>query len=396
MSHSAASRPTVLVFIRHYLPGFEFGGPVRSVSNLVENLGDSFAFRIVTLDRDVSSRQPHEGITPDEWTDVGKAKVYYASPEACSMRGQALLMKRTAHDLIYLNSFFDKRFTVWPLLARRLGLVERRPTVLAPRGEFSEGAIRLKRWKKAPFLSVAMAAGLFNDLVWQASSEYEADDIRRRLGNRAGRIVIASNLPQTAAFPKPAEVRRNAAEPLRVLFLSRITHKKNLDFAIRALAGVRHPVAFTIAGTMEHPGYWAECNDLLRRLPPHVQASYMGPVNPSDVPRVMAGHDLFFLPTRGENYGHVIAEALQAGTPALISDATPWKGLAQFGAGWDLPLLSESAFAERIDECADMPEQAYRQLRQRASEFATQFIERSASVAMTRHMFMDALACPSR
>ena len=52
----------------------------------------------------------------------------------------------------------------------------------------------------------------------------------------------------------------------------------------------------------------------------------------------MAANDLFFLPTRGENFGHVIAEALSVGTPVLISDQTPWRKLAAVGLGHDLPL----------------------------------------------------------
>ena len=38
--------------------------------------------------------------------------------------------------------------------------------------------------------------------------------------------------------------------------------------------------------------------------------------------------DLFLLPTGGENFGHAIFEALACGVPALISDQTPWRGLA--------------------------------------------------------------------
>ena len=34
-------------------------------------------------------------------------------------------------------------------------------------------------------------------------------------------------------------------------------------------------------------------------------------------------YDLLFLPTKGENFGHVILESMSAGTPVLISDTTP-------------------------------------------------------------------------
>jgi glycosyltransferase involved in cell wall biosynthesis len=58
-----------------------------------------------------------------------------------------------------------------------------------------------------------------------------------------------------------------------------------------------------------------------------------------------------FLPSLGENFGHVIVEALSAGCPILISDRTPWRGLAERGVGWDLPLEDPAGFRGVIDAC---------------------------------------------
>jgi hypothetical protein len=76
-------------------------------------------------------------------------------------------------------------FTLHPLLARRLHLVPARPTVLAPRGEFSHGALMLKRFKKTVYRTATRLARLDRRLIWQASSDYEATDIQRFLGSRA-------------------------------------------------------------------------------------------------------------------------------------------------------------------------------------------------------------------
>ena len=47
-----------------------------------------------------------------------------------------------------------------------------------------------------------------------------------------------------------------------------------------------------------------------------------------------ASADLFVLPTKGENFGMVVAEALAAGTPVVCTSAAPWADLSRFGAGW--------------------------------------------------------------
>ena len=48
-------RPIILSFAGHYLPGYKAGGPIRSIANMVDQLGDEFDFRIVAGDRDLGS-----------------------------------------------------------------------------------------------------------------------------------------------------------------------------------------------------------------------------------------------------------------------------------------------------------------------------------------------------
>ena len=122
-----------------------------------------------------------------------------------------------------------------------------------------------------------------------------------------------------------------------------------------------------------------------------MSASYQGHAEPAGVPEIMAKHDLFFLPTLGENYGHVIAEALMAGTPVLIADTTPWRDLENEGVGWDLPLASEVVFAQRIDESSRMSAECYQQFRGRAREFANKLLSDPALIESNRRLFMDLL-----
>ena len=72
------------------------------------------------------------------------------------------------------------------------------------------------------------------------------------------------------------------------------------------------------------------------------------------MPALYATHDLLILPTQGENHGYVIQEALLSGCPVLISDRTPWRGLAALGVGADLPLEQPERFVAWLD--AQTPE----------------------------------------
>ncbi len=387
------SRPVILIFVHYYLPGYKSGGPVRTISNIVEALGNEFEFRIVTSDRDFLDVAPYHGITSDAWVCVRKALVYYVSPKKCGLSTWMRLIRETPHDVLYLNSLFDPVYTLLPLLARWLAGSHREPVVLAPRGECSPGALEgKKRWKKEAFLAVARRTGLYRNVLWHASTEDEAQLIRRQFG-RAARMVIARNLSPMAGKQWASREASDASGSLRIIFLSRISRKKNLDYALRVLAKTRVRIQFDIWGTLEDSGYWEKCQEQIQAMPKNVVVRYRGVADHSEVTKILADYDLFFFPTRGENYGHVIAEAVSAGTPVLLSDETPWRNLCTEGIGWDLPLENgEAAFLEAIEEALQKVRRERVAWRQRVLDFATDRLNDPSLFEANRALFLQAVA----
>jgi len=293
---------------------------------------------------------------------------------------------------VYLNSFFDPTFTQRILLARRLGRLGKVPVILAPRGEFSEGALDLKRMKKMVFLRLSTLAGLYRDIIWQASSMHERSDILRNLSFvDTEDIRKAMDLAPVDCGKAVERTTRKEGGPLRVCFLSRISPKKNLDFALRSLAQVKEGVVFTVYGPKELPVYWAGCESLISVLPSNARVVYGGEIHPSDVERTLAQHDLFFFPTRGENYGHVIHEALGAGLPVLLSDQTPWGEVVERGVGWTLPLDSGTAYARVIDEVASWGDGHFSRTRTLATEFALERAINPEVLDANRALFLTAI-----
>lgn len=396
-------KPRILVFSRYYLPGHLAGGPIRTIANMVERLGDAFEFRIVTLDRDLGSDRPYSGIPANIWIARGNAQVRYVSPDRFGLREVARILRATPHDVIYLNSFFEPRFTQQVLISRWLRRTSDRPIVIAPRGEFSEGALRLKKHKKRLFIGLARIFGLYENVIWQASSTWEAGDIRRVMSPRIrrllvwgckSRIAIASDMASIGNASEPlmqATSPRVAGTPLRACTLSRISPQKNLDFSLRMLALVRVPVHFSIYGPIEDAEYWAECQELIRALPTHVEVTYEGALESASVVAELEQCDLFVFPTRGENFGHVIHEALRAGLPLLLSDQTPWRQLVERGVGWDLPLADPAEFARRIDEVADWSHQQYVDYAARARAMASRVADDPATLEANRRLFLEAI-----
>lgn len=336
----------VLVWSAFYLPGYMGGGPIQSLANLVSQLGDEFTFRIITADRDLGDNVAYPGIDTGQWLPVGKAQVRYLAPEELRLKTIARILSEIPHDLLFFNSFFDPKFTTLPFIASRLNFASRKPVLIAPRGEFSPGALQLKAWKKRGFVSMARLTRLYRQVHWLASTPQEAVDIKGAFGSPS--ISIACDLPSANLASLRRQPRAPGA-PLRVVFLSRISPKKNLDFALRVLGKVGVPVIFDIFGPKEDSDYWKRCVALAAEVPDCVTVNYRGSLTPPEVIETLAQYDLFFLPTRGENFGHVIAEALLAGARLLISDQTPWRGLTASEVGYDLPLNDIEGYVRAIE-----------------------------------------------
>ena len=399
---------TILSVVDHYLPGMKAGGPVRSVAHTVERLGPGYRFRLVTRDRDFGDRAPYPGIPRGEWHPVGNAQALYLPPGETGMRGLRRVINATPHDVLYLNSLFSDRMTFTPLLLRRMGAIPARPVVVAPRGELHPGALATGTWgrwfpprtvpggvtprylKKRLYIRACKAAGLFDGIVWQASSPEEAADVRRWMGEDA-RVVVA---PDLGAHRPPPPERPHAKEPglLRLAYVSRVASKKNLEGALAFLAEVRGRVEFDVYGPVEEAGYWNDCRRAISRLPANVTARYHGPIEHARVYEVFREHDLMILPTWGENFGHVILEALVEGCPVLISDQTPWRGLERRGVGWDLPLSAPGAFSAVLERCVAMGAEEHREWSRRAAAFGREWAGDEEAVQRTRELFHVALA----
>jgi glycosyltransferase involved in cell wall biosynthesis len=127
-------------------------------------------------------------------------------------------------------------------------------------------------------------------------------------------------------------------------------------------------------------------------LPANVVVDVQGPVPPPEVTAVMRRHDLFFLPTQGENFGHVIHEALNTGLPVLISDRTPWNGVTDAGAGWALPLDTHKPFVEVINRYFTTPAIDRAAMRRSAAAFGHARVINASAYDDNVRLFMDMTA----
>lgn len=386
-----SSRPRILVLLEFYLPGYKSGGPVRSVANMVDQLGDRFEYWIVTRDHDFTETTPYPGIEAGRWVRVGKAMVYYVP----GGRYGAPLFQRLVAEVdpaaVYLNSFFapmSRRF----LVARRLGRVPKTPVVIAPRGELADAVMGTVLGKKRVYSALTSWLGFYGGLLWQATAPHEVQEIHALLGAEA-EVHLAANFPR--AVPESSDHDgRSPKRPgaARLVFLSRIAPKKNLSFALEALREVRGDVTFDIYGPIDSKATWDACQAVMATLPENIRVSYQGSIPSEQVVEMLGRYDFLVLPTTYENFGHVIFESFVAGRPVVLSDQTPWRDLAAQSLGWDLPLDDPQAWRRVLQECVDMDEPRFGAMSSACLEYARRWPAASNVLGMNAAMFDKAVS----
>lgn len=350
--------PTVLILTPYFLPGFKGGGPVKSIASIVSSLSEHYQFKILCYNFDLDGTV-YNNILSNQWVQhAHHVEVFYAS-KADYFSHLKNILKTVNYDVCYLNSFFSYSFSIYPLFL----LDSKKNIILAPRGEFSPGALSIKALKKKIYLNILKYTPFMNKISrWHATSNLERDDILNIIEKYKfvdqKDISVVSNLSLNLASSTTSlsdDLKQYTKEmvfksDIKICFLSRLSPKKNLHFIAKILKNCHSNIHFDFYGPIEDPEYYNFCLSKFAELGANITVNYRGEVSPIFVSQLISQYDLFLFPTLGENFGHVIAESFSAGTPVLISDQTPWRQLKEKGVGWDLSLNCPDEFSKIIDE----------------------------------------------
>ena len=370
----------VLIFIDWFYPAYKAGGPIKSVFNIVESLKSEIDFLIVTSNQDVDGEvidiQPNQVIEKDGF------KVVYLDVAHQKKNKYKEFFDEFNADLIYYNSIFSKNFTLKPLLYFRKKGVKQR---IAPRGMLGRGALAIKPFKKKLFLKFFKRMFRKNEkLSWHASTRLEKNEIQTVFGEKSN-VFVAQNL-SSASLKRKLAVDFKRVDELKLVFVSRISIKKNLLFALELFQNSKthQKLSLDIYGPIEEEVYWKKCRLIIDADP---RITYKGILKPTGITSVLQQNHFFILPTQHENYGHAIAEAINAGVPVLISDNTPWSNLAAFNVGHDLPLTEIDLWKGRLETLIQLDQASYEKLVIACYEYSLDKIVSKELVQENRKLF---------
>jgi glycosyltransferase involved in cell wall biosynthesis len=388
----------ILVLCDYYLPSTKSGGGMWTVVNLVERFSDRYSFFVVARNHESrNDTKPFTTVKTGQWNDVGQASVFYLRGNDISVFTIARLVREVRPDGVFLNSVFSNP-SVKFLVGRRFRLFDNVPVVLAACGEVSPEAINLKPWKKKPFLFLARVSGLFEQVIWKASSESESEEIRDAIGPKV-RPLVAPDLPPRGILPEfsPDEKPSKTSGHLKLIFYSRIARKKNLPFLLERLRTLTDGrIELTIAGPVEDEKCWSEAQEQISKLPENMRINIVGTVSYAEGLALLKQHHLFVLPTVYENFGYVVLEALAAGCPVLVSERTIWTSEIDNKAGRAIPLDQKDVWESALKEFVGLGHAEYSKMSVTARQVAATWLSRPENEMATKTVLEKAYGPPQR
>jgi glycosyltransferase involved in cell wall biosynthesis len=308
-----------------YLPAWRHGGPILAVHGLCKALAArGHEVTVFTTDvhgdgrLDVPLGQP----MPLDGVEVWYFPALLPRLSWSPAMGAALAARTAGFDLVHLHSVF-----LWPTSAAARA-AERAdvPYVLSPRGMLVPELIGQRgRLRKLAWMFLAGRRTLERAAALHATSGLEAAEAAR----------LGLPLPPAFVIPNGVELSPNGTRPERepcLLFLGRVSWKKGLDRLIPALAHIPGAL-LKIAGNDEE-----DLRPELERLAGQAgvadRVEILGPVHGEEKDDLLRRAAVLVLPSRSENFGNVVLEAMAAGCPVAV---TPEVGLAgtvrETGAG---------------------------------------------------------------
>lgn len=332
---------------------------------------------IYTSDTDVNGAEL-EQVETNKWGSYNDyTKVWYAAPGKIS---QNLLkqVEKIKPDIIFMVGLYSWHFTLVPLI-----YCKSPRKIISVRGMLHPGALAQKKWKKWLFIKS------FRLFEWQYKTDFHATNdeekvfIINSLGKQA-KVHIAPNFPTLFGYRSlPSQ-----SPDLRLISIGLVTQMKNILLVLESLRSCNHHIDYLIYGAIKDEEYYDECRKLAKQLPENISVTFNGELPFDKVENAIHDAHVFILPSRSENFGHAIFEALSAGRPVITSDFTPWNGLEKARAGINVDLTSKSLY-QAIDFFAEMSEIELSEWSEGARAYAVLHYEKEAAISAYQNMFAN-------
>lgn len=315
----------VLCFLPVYVPAWQFGGPVLSVSRLCEALAKlGVEVRVITTNTGLINFPPDQlGVTQN--INGVQVTYYQADQKKGAIKSRALVQALSEQmnwaQIVHLSSIWQPL----GLQVQRAAHANSVPVIQTLRGALGPYSWQRGWWKKIPYFVFKERPMLERASAIHCTTSTEAREVDW-LRLKPPRKVVANpvDLSQLRCNPLVGQQwRQKVGIPLEIPLLvvvGRLHHKKGLDCL--------PPILMSVADYSWHIVFIGDDDDGTGRLLRADLMSYglldrstwISSMSVIDLLGPYNAADCLLLPSRHENFGNVVVEALACGASVLISD----------------------------------------------------------------------------
>lgn len=337
--------------------GKSCGGPSRSVYSTVRALRDSGVDVDILTYQDTINNNPN---VSEE--DFVRSVIYKKNMPFAYNADYKKLFTKDVYELYHTHAFFQYPSYIAVKYARKYN----RPYIITPRGSLYPQALEISKFKKKLFLKFFLLEDLNQAAVIQATSKEEMLHIRN-MGVKTPIAIIQNPIDiaisDSTIAPSPTK--------LRIGFIGRIHPIKNIENLLYVWDKLKlDSIEAELVVIGDSHSSCADYKEFLRKEQDRLGIKnivWAGFLEGEEKEKMLSTFSYLVLPSKSENFGMVVPEALIKGIPVIASKGTPWEELNTHNCGWWVDNDMET-LAETIKKAIDTPESVRREMGKRGQE----------------------------
>ena len=330
------------------------GGPNNTIYWMTEALTQqNIDICVVTTNLDILKSH---NVKLNKWVSSNIGKVIYCKTLIHYLPVKFLyesILKLKEVDIVHLTGVFYPPSLIIYLINK---MFYKRKVVWSPRGELATEALVYGSWIKRFYLKLIKKI-LTNDLYFHTTSAEETTLVLNHFNHE--KIIQLPN------YIKPNKKIKPNDKFDYLLFIGRISPKKAIENLIKAihisLVFKKKNMKLLIAGDNKN-NYGDDLKKLCENLNLLNHVEFIGHVEKQTKESLYANAYVTVMPSHNENFGNVVVESLNQGTPVIASTGTPWQILQKYKAGYWISNSPEK-IAENLDDVLTLSKQEYNLMR---------------------------------
>ena len=212
-------------------------------------------------------------------------------------------------NILHIHGCWKLRLIIFFLMAKFMNI----KIIISPHGMIDQNSLNRKKLRKKIALFLYQKFMFKNSDLIIVNSKIEKKNFLKQIPNFKKLIIISHGVD----FDKKFFPKKNLNKELKFVFFSKIHESKNLDILLMLLEKSNFLKKFNldIFGEIDDQIYFSRISEFINR---NRNIRYLGSLN-NKIQEKLSKYDVFIHPSKSENFGLVIYEALSSGLFLILN-----------------------------------------------------------------------------